>query len=291
MTLRHFQIFKTVCNEESITLAAEKLSMTQPAVSIAIKELESFYNVKLFERMNRRIFITQAGHCLLQYADTVLSQFNESINVIRDAGEFKNCCFGVNITVGEATLSQILKKLNEQHPEYSISTKVRNSHEIEKMLLRNDIDFAIVDNISAIANFTVIPLFTDKMVIVCSKDYTTKNSMSLTKLSEERLLLREVGSCTRTCIDSVFQSQSLSPLPFVESSSTLSIIDCAKKSIGVALVPYSLVEDDLKNGTLKEITIDDQTFTRDYYIIYHKNKFITACMKSMIEIVKNEFIK
>lgn len=289
MTLRHFQIFKTVCNEESITLAAEKLSMTQPAVSIAIKELETFYKVKLFERMNRRIFITQAGHCLLQYATTVLSQFDESINVIRDAGQFKNCCLGVNITIGETTLPVLLKRIYHEHPEYNVTAKIRNSHEIEKMLLRNDIDFAIVDNISAISNFTVIPLFTDKMVVVCSENYRKENALTLQELSKQKLLLREVGSCTRTCIDSAFQTQSLSPLPYVESTSTLTLINCAKASLGITILPYSIIKKDVTEGLLKILNINDSTFTREYYIIYHKNKFITTCMQSIIETVKNQY--
>lgn len=77
MTLRHLTIFRAVCQTESITLAAEHLNMTQPAVSLAVRELEDFYGVQLFERMNRRIYITEAGRTLLQYADTILSQYAE----------------------------------------------------------------------------------------------------------------------------------------------------------------------------------------------------------------------
>ena len=72
MTVRHMYIFKTVCECQSITAAAGKLNMTQPAVSVAIKELESFYQVKLFERMNRTIYLTEAGNTLREYADSIL---------------------------------------------------------------------------------------------------------------------------------------------------------------------------------------------------------------------------
>ena len=84
MTLRHLEIFSTVCAQGSFTRAAEKLNMAQPAVSLAIRELEVFYNVRLFERMNRRVYLTEAGRTLWQYADTVLSQFQESVEVLRD---------------------------------------------------------------------------------------------------------------------------------------------------------------------------------------------------------------
>ena len=78
MTLRHFHIFSTVCKKESITKAAEELNMAQPAVSFAIRELESYYGTKLFERMNRRLYITDAGKQLLVYADSVLAQCKEA---------------------------------------------------------------------------------------------------------------------------------------------------------------------------------------------------------------------
>ena len=84
MTLRHLEIFSAVCAQESFTRAAEQLNMAQPAVSLAIRELEVFYNVRLFERMNRRVYLTEAGRTLRQYADTVLSQFQESVEVLRE---------------------------------------------------------------------------------------------------------------------------------------------------------------------------------------------------------------
>lgn len=288
MTLRHFQIFKAVCSEESITLAAEKMNMTQPAVSIAIKELESFYNVKLFERMSRRIFITEAGHCLLQYANTVLSQFEESVDVIRDAGKFNKCCFGTNVTIGETCLSSLMTKISCDLPHLSVNVIVRNSHEIEKMLLRNDIDFAVVDNITAESNFNVTPLFTDRMAVACSKNYNVKDELTLNELSVQKLLLREKGSCARTCIDSVFQAESLTVIPIIESVSTMCLLDCARKGLGITIVPEALVENDINKGNLKRLTIENTVFERDYFVICHKNKFLTSCMNSVIDLIKSE---
>ena len=86
MTLRHLEIFSAVCAQESFTRAAEQLNMAQPAVSLAIRELETFYAVRLFERMNRRVYLTEAGRTLRQYADTVLSQFQESVEILRESG-------------------------------------------------------------------------------------------------------------------------------------------------------------------------------------------------------------
>ena len=76
MTLRHLRIFMEVCRFGSITQAAEELNMAQPAVSYAIRELESYYETRLFERMNRRLYITEYGEQLMNYADSILGQFD-----------------------------------------------------------------------------------------------------------------------------------------------------------------------------------------------------------------------
>ena len=136
MTLRHLTIFRAVCQTESITLAAEHLNMTQPAVSLAVRELEDFYGVQLFERMNRRIYITEAGRTLLQYADTILSQYAESVQVLQEARHRGSCRFGVHVTFGETVLPSLLRRLAEQLPYITVRAFVTNTRENEEMLLR-----------------------------------------------------------------------------------------------------------------------------------------------------------
>ena len=135
MTIRHLEIFSAVCARGSVTQAAEILNMTQPAVSQAIRELEVFYGVKLFQRMNRRLYITDAGRSLQQYADTILSQLEESVHVLRDAEAGGSCRFGVHVTLGETRLAAILTTLRRQVPEVQIRSYVFNSARTEQMIL------------------------------------------------------------------------------------------------------------------------------------------------------------
>ena len=100
MTLKHLRIFVEVCRMDSITKAAENLNMAQPAVSNAIRELESFYQVKLFERMNRKIYITSAGKYLCESADAILSQFDESKDVLLDIASSTKIRIGSNVSFG-----------------------------------------------------------------------------------------------------------------------------------------------------------------------------------------------
>ena len=185
MTLRHLEVFRAVCARESITLAAEHLNMTQPAVSLAVKELEAFYGVQLLERMNRRIYITDAGRSLLQYADAVLTQFEESVRVLRDSGTHSHCSFGMTVTIGESRLPSILSRLARELPRISVQAFVQNSRRTEQMIQRNEIDFALVNNITAVSPSHVVDfLGQEEMAAVCAPAYLAgQASLSLEALA------------------------------------------------------------------------------------------------------------
>ena len=288
MTLRHLEIFRAVCTQESVTQAAERLNMTQPAVSMAIRELETFYGVRLFERMNRRLYITEAGRSLLQYADTVLSQFQESVQVLRQGGTRGRCRFGMTVTIGETWLPAILTRLKEELPELDVEAFIQNSRRTEEMVLRNEIDFALVDNVSSASRSQrVSPLFRETMAAVCAQVFLSgKTALPLSELAEQPLLLRESGSGTRSSVDAVFQAAGLKAVPVVEGISASALLSCAATGAGITILPRSQVERPLRDGAVRELTITDAVFQRTYFLLCHKNKYLTEGMKKAIEIVR-----
>ena len=267
MTLRHLEIFSAVCAQESFTRAAEQLNMAQPAVSLAIRELEVFYNVRLFERMNRRVYLTEAGRTLRQYADTVLSQFQESVEVLRESGAQGACRFGVHVTLGETRLAGILAHLAEALPEITVRASVHNSRETERMILQNELDFAVVDNVTVSPHYLVEPL--------CGEE-----------LAEERLLLRERGSGTRNSVDAGLQGAGATAQPVVESVSTAALLACARAGLGITLLPRSLVAADLERGDLWELAVEDGGFHRSYFLVRHRSKYLTDGMKRVIRVLR-----
>ncbi|CDC67961.1 MULTISPECIES: LysR family transcriptional regulator [environmental samples] len=290
MTLRHLEIFRAVCARESITQAAEQLNMTQPAVSLAVKELEAFYGVQLLERMNRRIYITEAGRSLLQYADAVLNQFEESVRVLRDSGAHSHCSFGMTVTIGESRLPLILSRLSRELPQISIRTFVQNSRRTEQMIQRNEIDFALVNNITAVSPSHVVDfLGQEEMAAVCAASYLSgRGTLSLEELSRQPLLLREPGSGTRNSVDAVLQTVGCKAVPLVESISTASLLSCAAAGQGIAILPRSQVRQALADGSVRELQISGPTFSQQYFLVYHRNKYLTTGMKQVIQVIREE---
>lgn len=278
MTLRHMQIFAAVCRENSITAAANKLNMAQPAVSLAVKELETFYGVRLFERMNRRLYITDAGQKLSGYADTIVSQFEDSVNSIRNAGTACSLRVGVNVTIGEAFLPGVLKEYRTRYPGISVKTVIENSKQTEELLLRNEIDLAIVDNVSVSPNFIAEVLFKEEMAVLCGAEYTDKRTMTLGELASEKLLLREKGSGTRDSIDQIFDMSGYRITPVMESISSTALINAAALGLGITILSRHCMTD----NNLTEINVPDAHFLRNYFVVYHKSKYVTTAMKNFI---------
>ena len=289
MTLRHLEIFSAVCAQESFTRAAEKLNMAQPAVSLAIRELEVFYNVRLFERMNRRVYLTEAGRTLRQYADTVLSQFQESVEVLRESGAQGACRFGVHVTLGETRLAGILTHLAEALPEITVRASVHNSRETERMILQNELDFAVVDNVTVSPHYLVEPLREEALAAVCAPEYLSgRDTLTLAELAGERLLLRERGSGTRNSVDGVFQAAGIPVRPVLESVSTGALLSCTLAGLGITLLPRSLVEADLSAGRLRELAVADGAFRRTYFLVRHRSKYLTDGMQRALQVVREE---
>lgn len=146
MTRKHFTIFVEVCRFLNFSQAAEALNTTQPAVSLAVKELESHYGVALFERMNRRVYLTPAGEALLATAQDVLRGFQEAEETLGQ-GRPLALRVGANVSFGEAGLAQVLGRFRQEHPQVRLRALVANSDKIQSLLAENQLDVGIVDGL------------------------------------------------------------------------------------------------------------------------------------------------
>ncbi len=285
MTLKHMTIFAEVCQTESFTLAAESLHMTQPAVSLAIKELEDYYGVRLFERMNRKIYITDTGRQLLNYAKTIINQFSEAENTVCNADSYTTLRIGSNVSVGIHCLIPTLQYFASCHPSIHVTSVVGNSKYIEQLLIKNAIDIGIIDNISISPHLHSDLLYVENMTIVCGTEYKRHlpDIITLPALTQEQLLLREKGSGLREIVESEVQLAGLQISPAIESLSMTVLIEAAVHNLGILIIPEVLVQRQLSEGTLHRIQITNIFFTRNYYITYHQNKFVTKPMELFIQ--------
>ncbi len=285
MTIRHFQIFKAVCDCNGVTAAAERLNITQPTVSIAIRELEAFYNTKLFDRINRKIYLTEQGRLLRQYVESVLSECDEITAILRNGKLFSKCRLGVNISFAEMHLAEITKKIKTALPNSDLQITVQNNEQLEHLLSDNKIDLAVYDGTNDRSSKHISFMFKEKMVAVCSGELYGDDSIDIKTLSKYPLLLREVGSGVRTTIDRAFYAKEQAQNIFAESVSTISLISLAEQGLGFVFLPLSMAEKECKGRGLKIVDITDDEMFRVYYLAHNEKKHLSETMIAVKNII------
>lgn len=281
MTIRHFQIFKAVCDYNGITAAAEQLNITQPTVSIAIKELENFYNTSLFDRINRKIYLTDSGKILQQYTESILDQYNEVTTVLNNGKLLAKCRLGVNISFAESHLGILVNQIKEQLPDCDLHITIQNNEQLESLLSDNKIDLVIYDGIKERKSKQVLHLFKDEMVILAAPKCYNQNSITMSDLSHYPLLMREKGSGVRSCVDRAFLNHDLLPKIIMESSSTMSLVQLAEQGLGFAFASKTLALSIIQKQELQLVTIEDEKLYRHFYLAHNQTKHLSETMRTI----------
>lgn len=283
MTRKHFTIFVEVCRFLNFSQAAEALNTTQPAVSLAVKELESHYGVALFERMNRRVYLTPAGEALLATAQDVLRGFQEAEETLGQ-GRPLALRVGANVSFGEAGLAQVLGRFRQEHPQVRLRALVANSDKIQSLLVENQLDVGIVDGLGVSERLRAQPLYQEDLVLAAAPGRFPAPA-TVEELAALPLLLREPGSGLRSSVDRVFSQQGLAPQPLLESTSTAALAQAAKAGLGVAILPEPLAqrESGLQVGTVPEVR-----FFRQFACALHRQKAPSPALEAFLALLRDQ---
>ena len=290
MTIRHMIIFRTVCeNGYNSTKAAEVLHMTQPAVSLAIKELEQYYGVHLFDRIGRRLKITDAGQYFLQYAIHISDLFSDMETGLRDWDSKGILRIGATITIGSQFLPNYVKAFSELCPELDVRVTVEQSERLEQKILANELDCALIEGIAHDPNIVSEAYMEDHLSVICGTDkgWTQGQVISIEDFQRQRFLLREKGSGTREVFNRVVEQAGIHVTPVWEAMSTTALVNAAINGLGIAVLPHRMILPALRQGLIYTVKVERLSFSRNFHIIYHKNKFLTASAKKFIALCKD----
>ncbi len=284
MTIRHLRVFLTVCKQGSITKAAEALHTVQPSVSQTISELEKHYGIVLFDRIGRRLVLTDFGRQLSVKAQEAVTAFDEFETFAHTAEEKPYVRVGSSLTIGRVLLPKLFRSVHAAHPEIRLSAVVCPAAQLEEKLLAGRVDLALLEGNTSSPYLRHIPFARDKLTAVCAHSFPATEKMTLAQLSNCKLLLREKGSASRDFIDSLFALENLHPEPVVESASNEAILSLAAEGEGIAILPQALASPLLLKGKLCEITLENVCLVREYCIAFHKDKHFTNAQKEVYEI-------
>lgn len=287
MTIRHLRIFITVASFNNMSAAAEKLFITQPSVSQAIKEIEEYYGVKLFERLSKKLYLTESGEYLLRHATHIVQSFDEMETKMKNQSENIMLRIGASITVGSCLLNQTLNKLITKDDKIKTQIFIRNTREIEKMLLNSELDVALVEGIVTSKDLMTKPVYQDKLILVVGKNHKfyNRDQISIKELQGEAIISREEGSGSKTIFDNILKDNQIDVNITWSSTDTGAIKDAVLESRGIAVLSSLMVEKELKKGTLHQVSLKELSMFREIFVVYHKNKFMSESLKSFLEIL------
>lgn len=289
MTLRHIKIFLSVFQNGGITKAARELRLAQPSVSFAVKELEDFYGVKLFDRIGRKIFPTQNGKRLYDYALKICDLFDEANRSVKNPDALGEIRIGASISTGTILLPNIINEYKKIRPEITVRAVIGNSDEIERKVLDNEIDLGFTEKQPQSDEIIAEPFGADRLCAVAAPGdpLAKKESVTPRDLAERPFLTREKGSAVREITDAYFAVSGLSISPVIESCGTQALLNAAEKGIGVSILPYMLAVGRIESGTLIELPLTPP-IKRKLNIIRHKSKFLTPAVEDFCALWKEK---
>ncbi len=287
MTLRHMKIFVAVFRHSNITKAAEELHLAQPSVSFAVKELEDYYGIRLFERIGRRIYPTETGKNFYGHALHIVAMFDELETKIRNWDSLGTIRIGASITIGTHILPTLLKQFQTFFPELRTEITIRQSVAIEQHILNNDIDIGLIENQPDHPDLLAYPFMEDFLQPIVANDHPLSqcHEVTLEQLAKYPFLMREKGSAGREILDACFALHQITVHPLWESASTQAIVRGVAEGLGVAVLPCLLVKKNIEEHMVKMLPFT-QPLTRKLNIIWHKSKYLTNSMNAFIELCK-----
>ncbi|HIE40047.1 MAG TPA: LysR family transcriptional regulator [Thiomicrorhabdus sp.] len=289
MSDRRLQVFHTVAKVMSFTKAAETLHMTQPAVTFQVKQLEDFFNTRLFDRTHNKITLTEAGKVVYDYSGQVLELYDRMNSDVREmTGEVSGTLVvGASTTVAEYMLPSLLGAFKKQYDDVNIRLQVGNTDAIVAMVENNMIDFGLVEAPVRNKNLDVHVCRIDEMQLICPKDHplAKRDKVTVEDVRKYGYVSREEGSGSRSVIDTYMKEQGMSYSDLnvvMELGSPEAVKMAVESDVGIAIVSRTTLSKELKLDTLSAIPLDPPLL-RPFSHIKQKHKYRHKAVGELLE--------
>lgn len=292
MADRRLQVFHTVARLLSFTKAAEALHMTQPAVTFQVRQLEEYFNTRLFDRTHNRISLTEAGEVVYRFAARIFDLYAEMENTVREmTGEISgSLTIGASTTIAEYMLPALLGDFRNQYPDVTIHLKVSNTEGIVSMVENNTIDLGVVEAPVGNKNLVVDKCRDDRLVTIVAPNHelALRKRVTMEELLKYPFICREEGSGTREVITSYIcksdecrQAMQIA----MELGSPEAVKGAVEAGMGISVVSNATIQKELRLGTLIAIPLDPP-LERPFSFVHQKQKFRVRVMAELLEFAR-----
>jgi LysR family transcriptional regulator, transcriptional activator of the cysJI operon len=288
MADRRLQVFYTVARLLSFTKAAETLHMTQPAVTFQVRQLEDYFNTRLFDRTHNRVALTEAGRKIYEYCERIFELYAEMENGVRElTGDMSGpLILGASTTIAEYMLPALLRGFKEQHPEVNLRLRVSNTEGIVSMVENSMIDLGVVEAPVSNKNLSVEICRLDQLVVITLPNHglAKKQSVRMEEILHYPFICREEGSGTREVIMDYMDARRLDRNSLnvcLELGSPESIKGAVEAGMGITILSRATIAKELALGSLTFIKLDPP-LERAFSFVRQRQKFTLHAMDELL---------
>ncbi|HGH7183090.1 LysR substrate-binding domain-containing protein [Bacillus luti] len=287
--LRQLKYFLAVSKELHFTKAAEKLNISQPSLSQQIRALEHELGMPLFDRIGKKISLTEAGKILLLHTKTIFREIEQARSAIQDLNGLQHgsLTIGSLLTVVNYLLPPAILNFNKLYPNIELSVLGLRTGDIREKLLQNELDIGITFLPVQDKEIVSIPLYKSELTLVVPTGHTLteRSHISIVELQDYPLILLPKNFFLTELITSHCQQFDFTPKPILEISTMESLVQMVSKGMGITVLPKPYI-DFLQNTNIQALKIKDPTPTIDIGLIYRKDKYMCAATRAFIEQLK-----
>ena len=288
MEVRDLQVFISVAKHLNYTRAGEEVHLSQPSVSVRIKQLENELRVKLFEQLGKKVALTEAGKLLVPYANRVISAVEDARHAIEelqglDRGSLR---IGASTTPGMYIIPGTIARFKQLHAHIDVHLGIRDTREIEDGVIRNEFDFGFVGGHLAGDEVDVLPWLTDELVLIVPPTHrlAKQKIVKREELMKERFIGRESGSATRATVADRLKEWEIQLETVMEMENPESLKKAVQSGLGIAFISKFAVETELKAKALAAVRIQKLAISRELKIVYRRDKHLSRAARAFIEI-------
>ncbi|MCQ4270872.1 LysR family transcriptional regulator [Pseudomonas kuykendallii] len=284
-TLRQLQIFVAVAQHESVSRAAESLALSQSAASTALTELERQTDCQLFDRAGKRVSLNALGHQLLPQAMALINQAKAIENLLDGRSSFGSLAVGATLTIGNYLATLLIGSFMQRHPECRVKLQVQNTANVVQQVAHYELDLGLIEGDCRHPDIEVQPWVQDELVVFCAPSHPLagRGRASLAELTAEAWILRESGSGTRLTFEQALRTHLAELNVRLELEHTEAIKRAVESGLGIGCISRLALRDAFRRGSLVALETPDLDLRRQFYFIWHRQKYQTAAMREFLE--------
>jgi len=291
VTLRQLEVFEAVARLESFTRAAESLHLSQPGVSMQIKQLEERVGLPLFEQMGKTIFLTDAGREIYAYSQRIGNLLNEADTVIEELKGVQSGRLSISVaTTASHFATRLLAAFSKRYEGITISLDITNRESLYHQLENNQPDLVIMGQPPDNLEVESVTFMENPLVMIAPPDHllASEQRLQLAHFGDEHFVVREAGSGTRSAIERFFKVHQVNFHTGIEMSSNEAIKQAVEAGLGLGIVSIHTLELELETGRLAILDVEDFPIMRYWHIVQRSGKRLSPVAQAFKQFLLNE---